>query len=200
MWELDYKESWVLKNWCFLTEVLEKTLESPLDCKEIQPVYPKGNQSWTFTGRTDAEAETPILWPPDGKNWLIWRPWYWERVKAGGEGDNAGCDGWMASLTPWTWVWVSSGSLWWTEKPDVLQSMGSQWVRHNRATELNGTETFRCEDGVHFYPFVCIILRRWNSSVLVGLVDLSLASTVFGQNRPKNSPLLQPWTTLQHFF
>ena len=71
MWELDYKESWVLKNWCLWTAVLEKTLKSPLDCKEIQPVHPKGNQSWIFIGRTDAEAEVPILWPPDGKNWLI---------------------------------------------------------------------------------------------------------------------------------
>ena len=70
MWELDYKESWALKNWCFWTVVLEKTFESLLDCKEIQPVHPKGNQSWLFIGRTDAEAETPILWPPDSKNWL----------------------------------------------------------------------------------------------------------------------------------
>ena len=71
MWELDYKESWAPKNWCFWTVVLEKTLESPLDCKEIQPVNPKGDQSWVFSGRTDAEAETPILWPPDTKSWLI---------------------------------------------------------------------------------------------------------------------------------
>ena len=71
MWELDYKESWAPKNWCFWTVVLEKTLESPLDCKEIQPVHPKGNQSSIFTGRTDAKAETPILWPPDAKNWFI---------------------------------------------------------------------------------------------------------------------------------
>ena len=71
MWELDYKEGWALKNWCFWTVVLEKTLESSLDCTEIQPVHPKGNQSWIFIGRTDAEAETPILWPPDVKNWLI---------------------------------------------------------------------------------------------------------------------------------
>ena len=71
MWELDYKESWVPKNWCFWTVVLEKTLESPLDCNEIQPVHPKGHQSWVFIGRTDAEAGTPILWPPDEKNWLI---------------------------------------------------------------------------------------------------------------------------------
>ena len=68
---LDYKESWVPKNWCFWTVVLEETLESPLDCKEIQPVHPKGNKSWIFIGRTDAEAETPILWPPDAKNWLL---------------------------------------------------------------------------------------------------------------------------------
>ena len=71
MWELDYKGSWVPKNWCFWTVVLKKTLESPLDCKEIQPVHPKGNQSWVFTGRTDVEAETPILWPPDTKSWFI---------------------------------------------------------------------------------------------------------------------------------
>ena len=71
MWELDYKESWAPKNWCFGTVVLEKTLASPLDCQEIQPVHPKRNQSWIFIGRTDAEAETPILWPPDVKNWLI---------------------------------------------------------------------------------------------------------------------------------
>ena len=73
MWELDYKESWALKNWCFWTVVLEKTLESPLDCKEIQPVIPKGDQFWVFIGRTDVEAETPIFWPPDAKSWLIWK-------------------------------------------------------------------------------------------------------------------------------
>ena len=73
MWELDCEESWAPKNWCFRTVVLEKILESPLDCKEIQSVHPKGNQSWIFIGRTDAEAETPILWPPDAKSWLIWK-------------------------------------------------------------------------------------------------------------------------------
>ena len=71
MWELDSKESWALKDWCFWSVVLEKTLESPLDCKEIKPVHPKGNQFWIFIGRTDAEAEAPILWPPDAKNWLV---------------------------------------------------------------------------------------------------------------------------------
>ena len=73
MWELDYKEGWAPKNWCFWTVVLEKTLESPLNCKEIQPVHRKGDQSWIFTGRTNVETETPILWPPDAKNWLIWK-------------------------------------------------------------------------------------------------------------------------------
>ena len=84
MWELDYKESWVPKNWCFWTVMLEKTLESTLDCKEIQPVHPKGNQSWIFIGRTVVEAETPVLWPADAKSWLIWKnpdagkDWRWE--------------------------------------------------------------------------------------------------------------------------
>ena len=86
MWELDYKESWAPKNWCFWTVVLEKTLESLLDCKEIQPVHPKGNQSWTFIGRIDAEAETLILWPPDANNWLTLKDpdagndWRWEET------------------------------------------------------------------------------------------------------------------------
>ena len=134
MWKLDYIENWALKNWCFWTVVLEKTLESPLDCKEIQPVHPKRNQSWIFIGRTDAEAETPILWPPDVKNW----PWCWERLKARGEGDNRGWDGWMASPTQWTWVSVNFGSWWWIGKPGMLQSMGSLRVRHNwETTELN---------------------------------------------------------------
>ena len=161
-WELDYKESWVLKNWCFWTVVLEKTLESPLDCKEIQTVHPKGDQSWVFIGRIDAEAETPILWPPHAKSWLIgkdsdaeaenpilWTPvansWLiWKDPDAGQDwGQEKGMtewDGWMASPNQWTWVWVNSGSWWWTERPGVLQSMGLQRVRHDWATELNWTE------------------------------------------------------------
>ena len=87
MWKLDYKESWALKNWCFWTVVLEKTLESPLDCKEIQPVHPKGNQCWVFTGRTDAEVEALLLWPHDVKHWLIWKApdaeKDWRREEAG---------------------------------------------------------------------------------------------------------------------
>ena len=100
MWVLDYKESWVPKNWCFWTVVLEQTLESPLDCKEIQPVNPKGNQSWIFTGRTDAEAEAPILWPPDGKNWLTgidpdaWKDWRQEE-KGTTEDEMVGWHHWL---------------------------------------------------------------------------------------------------------
>jgi len=132
MWELDYKESWVPKNQCFWTVVLEKTLESPLDCKDIKPVNSKGNQNWMCTGRTDAEAETPVLWPPDAKNWLLGKkPWCWERLEARGEKDNRGWDGWMASPTWWTWVWASSRSWWWTGKTGMLQSMRLQRVRHN---------------------------------------------------------------------
>ena len=131
-WELDQKEGWMSKNWCFWTVVLEKTLESPLDCKEIQPVNPKGNQSWIFVRRTDAEAETPILWAPDVKNWLIGKdPDAGKDCRQAGEGDDSGWDGWMVSLTRWTWVWVSSGSWWCTGKPGLLQSIGSQRVRHD---------------------------------------------------------------------
>ena len=101
------------------------------------PVHPKGAQSWIFIGRTDAEAETSILWPPDGKNWLIWkRPWCWERLRAGGEEGDRGWDCWMASPTEWTWIWVNSGSWWCTGRLSVLQSMGSQRVRHDWATGL----------------------------------------------------------------
>ena len=85
----------------------EKTLESPLDCKEIRPVHPKGNQTWLSIGRTDAEAKTPILWPPDEKSCHLQRPWCWERLRAGG--DDRGWDGWMASHTQWTWVWTHLG-------------------------------------------------------------------------------------------
>ena len=133
--ELDYKESWVQKNWCFWTVVLEKTLESPLDCKGIQPVHPKGNQSWIFTG----SSNTLVTWCEELTHWK--RPWCWEGVRAGEEGDDREWDGWMASLTRWIWVWVSSGSWWWTGRPGVLQFMGSQRVGHNWATELNWTFT-----------------------------------------------------------
>ena len=135
MWELDHKESWALKNWCFWIMVLEKTLESPLDCKEIQPVHSEGDQPWDFFGRNNAKAETPVLWPPHAKSWLIGKDWFWEGLGAGG-GDDRGWDGWMASLTRWTWVWVNSRSWWWTGRPGVLGFMGSQRVGHDWVTEL----------------------------------------------------------------
>ena len=141
MWELDYKESWA-PNWCFWTVVLEKALESPLDCRKIKPVNPKRNQSWIFIGRTDASNFIGRTMKPQYFGHLtqrtdsLERSWYWERLKAG-EGDGWGWDGWMASPTRWMWVWVGSGSWWWTTKPSVLQSMGSQSVRQDWVTELN---------------------------------------------------------------
>ena len=137
MWELDHKESWGPRNLCFWTVLLEKTLESPLECQKIKPVHPKENQSWIFIGRTDGEAETPILGPPDAKNWLLGSPWFWERLRAGAEVGNRGWNGWMASSTQWTWVWASSRSWWRTGKPGVLLSMGSQRVGHDE--RLNWT-------------------------------------------------------------
>ena len=124
MWELDYKESWVLKNWCFWTLVLEKTLQSPLDCMEIKLVNCKWNQSWIFIGRMMLKLKLQSLatWCEELTHWK--RPRCWARLRAGGEGDDRGWDGWIASLTQWTWAWASSGSWWWTGKPGVLQSMG----------------------------------------------------------------------------
>ena len=128
MWELDYKENWVPKNWCFWTVVLEKTLESPLDCKEIKPINPKGNKSLIFIGRTDAEAEIPVLWPADTKNWLIWKhpdagkDWRWEE-KGTTEDEMFG---WHHQL----WELVME------RQACMLQSMGLQRVGHNRTTEL----------------------------------------------------------------
>ena len=135
MRELDHKESWVPKNWCFWTVVLEKTLESPLDCKEIQQsilrrlVLTVHWKDWYWS------SNTLSTWCEELTHWK--RPWCWERLKAGGEGDNRGWDGWMASLTWWAWVWAISGSWQWTGKPGMLQSMGLQRVGHDWATELN---------------------------------------------------------------
>ena len=135
---MGYKEGWALKNWSFLIVVLEKTLESPLDCKEIKPVNPKGNQPWIFIGRTDAEPKlqyfghlmrrtnslekTLMLGKIEDKRRSGWR-----------------LDGWMASLTQWTWVWENPGSWRWTGRPGMLQSTGLQGVRHDwvNSTDLN---------------------------------------------------------------
>ena len=133
MWELDYKENWEPENWCFWTVLLEKTLESPLDCKENQPVHLKGNPSWIFIGRTDAEAETPILWPPDAKNCLVGKDpdagkdWRWE--------EKGMTEVRMVEWHPWCDVHEFE-CWWWTGKPGVLQSIGLQRVAHAWVTEL----------------------------------------------------------------
>ena len=134
-WTIKKAERWridAFELWCW-----RRLLRVPW----TQPVHSKGDQSWVFIGRTDVEAATPILW-------LTWvseelthlkRPWCWERLRAGGEGDDRGWDGWMASPTQWTWVWVDSGSWWWTGRPGVLQFMGLQRVGHDWATDLKWT-------------------------------------------------------------
>ena len=129
MWELDYKESRMLKNWCFWAVVLEKTLESPLNIhwKEL---------CWSWNSNTLATWSEELI--------RLKRPWCRERLRAGGEGDDRWRDGWMASLTQWTWVWESSRSWWWTGKAGMPKSMGSQRVRHDWLTELNLTETLLC--------------------------------------------------------
>ena len=140
MWELDYKESWVPKNWCFWTVVLEKTLESPLDCKEIQPVHLKGNQSWMFTGRTHVEAETPILWPPDVKNWLIGKDpdagKDWRQEKGMTKDEMVGWHHWLKrhEFEKALWVGDGQGSLACCSMP--MGSMGSHRARHDWTTEL----------------------------------------------------------------
>ena len=143
MWELDHKEGWAWKNWHFWTVILEKTLESPLDCKEIKPVNLKRNQP-EYSLEGPMLKLKPIIWPPDVKNWLIGKDTDAEkRLKAGGKGENRKWNGWMASPTQWTWVWASSRSWWWTGRPGVLQSMGSQRVGHDWATELNNKHVIK---------------------------------------------------------
>ena len=140
MWELNYKESWTPKNWCFWRVVLEKTLEGPLYCKEIQAVHPKGDQSQVLIWKDwcwSWNSNTLATWCEDLTH--LKHLWCWERLRAGEKGDNKGWDGWMASPTRWTWVWVNSRSWWWTGRPGMLWSMGSQRVGHDLSdwTELN---------------------------------------------------------------
>ena len=166
MWELDCEEGWAPKNWCFWTVALEKTLESPLDCKEIQSVHSEGDQPWVFFERNDAKAETPILWPSHVKSWLIG-----EDSDAGGEGDDRGWDGGMASLTRCTWVWVNSSSWWWTGRPGVLRFMGLQRIGHDWETELNWIYFFFL--GMVLIPASCTMSQtsvHSSSGTLSGLI------------------------------
>ena len=135
MWELDHKEGWALKNWCFWTVVLEKTLESPLDCMESKPVNPKVNQHLIFIGRTDSEGEAPILWPPDVRSWFIRKDLDagkdWRQEEMGmTEDEIVGWHHWYNG-----WIWANSGRWWRKGKPGMLQSMESQRIRHDWATE-----------------------------------------------------------------
>jgi len=145
MWELDYKESWALKNWCFWTVVLEKTLESPLAARRSkQSILKEINPGCSLA-----------TWCKELTHWK--RPWCWERLKAGGEGDDRGWDSWMASPTQWTWVWVNSGSWWCREAWPAAVHGGWQRVGHNWATELNWTETLKW-----YVQMVRIQWRRYN--------------------------------------
>ena len=154
MWELDCEESWAPKNWCFWTVVLEKTLENPLDCKEIKPVNPEYSLeglmlklNLQYFGhlmqRTDSLEKTLMLGKIEGGRRRGWQRMRW---------------GWMASATQWMWVWVSSGSWWWTRRPGMLQSVGSQRVRHDWATELNwkhrmcSINNSSAKSDLHLYP------------------------------------------------
>ena len=157
-------ESWTVKKaesqridafelWCYRRHLRVPGLQG-------EPVHPKRNQSWIFIGRTNAEAETSILWPPDAKKLTPWkRPRCWERLKVGGEGYDRGWDCWMASLTQWTWVWVNSGSWWWTGKPCMLQFLWWQRVGHNSNwTELISLQKLcRTEGNVMMYLKCCMI-------------------------------------------
>ena len=194
MCELEHKEGWAPKNRCFWTVVLEKALKSPLDCKEIKPVNPKGNQSWIFIRRTDAEAELQyfghLMWRADSleKSLML------GKLKAGEEGDDKGWDGWMASLIQWKWVWVNCRSWWWTGRPDVLQSMGLQRVKldwteltewHNdlpykgrmKRPSLHWNLALLSKAGFAFHMCVCVcvctysiyILRFWGFYVYMNM-------------------------------
>ena len=182
MWEFDYKESWDLKNWWFWTMVLEKTLEHPLDCKEIQAVHPKGNQSWMFTGSTDTEAETPIFWPPDAKSWLNWKDpdagKDWGQEEKGMIEDEI--FGWHHWLNGHEFVWTP----WVGNRQGVLTSCGSWANKELDMTEwLNWTEvveySFRFLSIVSFcFPWFCFwwevfffFLRRY--SVLNVVINLN---------------------------
>ena len=169
MWVLDYKESWALENWCFWTVVLEKTLESSLDCKEIQAVLNIHWKDWCWSWNSNTLAP----WCEELTH--LKRPWCWERLRAGGERTDRGWDGWMASPTQWTWVWVNSRSWWWTGRPGMLWFVGSQSVRHDSIwTELNWyfayiVVTFRTHSLYLqiFYNYFYNISRTSNEALII---------------------------------
>ena len=157
-WRIDAFELWYWRRLLGVPWTTRRSNQSIL--REIK--------SWIFIGRTDAEAETPILWPPDTKK----RPWCWETLKVGGEGDDRGWNGWIASPTQWTWVWINSRSWWWTGRPGVLQSMESQRVRDNWATEWNWTPGLQADS----------LQAEWSGKpiLLKTCVDLKDSKSIFG--------------------
>ena len=170
--------------------MLEKTLESPLDCKEIQPVHPKGDQSWVFIGRSDVETETPILWPPNAKKWLIckdpdagkdWR----QEEKGMTEGEMVGWHHWWT----WTWVWVDSGIWWWTGRPGMLWFMVLQKVGHNWATEMNWTELMAIETkviGILEFTMLLIFAHKFSAiSSCNTLFHFQIYSTYWNKVSPE---------------
>ena len=212
MWELDCEESWAPKKWCFWTVVLQKTLESPLDCKEIQPVHSEGDQSWVFIGTTDAKAETPIL------GHLMRRFDSLEKtLMLGGIGGRRRRGRhrmrWMASPTQWAWVWVNSGSWWWTGRPGVLQFMGSQRVGHDWVTELNwyfkylivlfansvSKNTLLTSHCSRHLIYICWLLHSIKKKkelqylLLLLLLSRSVVSNSYRPHRLQPTRLLRPW-------
>ena len=155
MWELDYKESRAQKNWCFWTVVLKKTLESPLECKEIQPVHSKGDQSWCSLEGLMLKLKLQYLATWHEELTHLKRPWCWERLRVG-EGEDRGWNGWMASSTQWTWVWVNSGSWWWKARSGMLRLMGSQRVRHDWTLYFWDSVTYS------FFSLYCTSLRYYS--------------------------------------
>ena len=172
MWELDYKESWALKNWCFWTVVLGKTLESPLDSKEIQPVNPNRNKPWLFIRRTDAEAEAQILWPPDIKSWPIGKDpdagKDWRQEEKGLTEDE------MASVTQWTWLWANSRKWWRTGKASMLQFVGLQRIRHDLATEQH----------IPVFSSICTFICKFKMYLLSTYV-ISMEGLALGKKKKK---------------
>ena len=157
---MDHKEGWAPKKWCFQTVVLEKTLENPLDSKGIKPVHPKGNQSWIFIGRTDAEAEAPILCYVMDKANSLEKTLMLGKIEGRRRG-HRGWDGWTASLTQWTWVWARSRRRWRTGKPGVLQSMGSQGARHDSTTTTTNKNWGPIVVSLHFRTKGWCAIDKW---------------------------------------